>query len=176
MEIIKRTLLIAVVLLTLLMLVALMLPRNISIIKFTETTGEPDCASELVGNFDNWSQWFPAIKENDSKLETESSQSAEIRTPRGATSHIQMVTQKKDSVLFHITSGKQDAEFLFLFQEGNNNTTKINMIVNTRLRWYPWERAKGIIIEKMTGPQYEAALENIRQACSQRSQETSDGF
>lgn len=168
MEIIKRTLLIAAVLLTILMLFALLLPRNISIIKFTEIAGDPNCASELVGNFDGWQQWFPAIKDNDSQLEATSAESAEIRTPRGVSSHVQMITRQKDSVLFHITSGKQDAEFLFLFQEGGQGHTKINMIVNTRLKWYPWERAKGIIIEKMTGPQYEAALENIRQACAQK--------
>jgi hypothetical protein len=32
------------------------------------------------------------------------------------------------------------------------------------MKWYPWEKAKGIFLDKVSGPQYEAALANLKKA------------
>jgi hypothetical protein len=35
--------------------------------------------------------------------------------------------------------------------------------VNTYFKWYPWEKIKGIFLDKISGPQYESALVRLKE-------------
>ena len=43
----------------------------------------------------------------------------------------------------------------------------LNLVVNTALSWYPWDRLKGVFMDKIAGPQYQLALDNIIKACKE---------
>ena len=42
--------------------------------------------------------------------------------------------------------------------------TQLTWNVNTLVPWYSVEKVKGIFLDKISGPQYEAALMNLKKA------------
>ena len=66
---------------------------------------------------------------------------------------------------------------VFLFYENENNVTyqfilsprkggqtQLTWNVNTKFPWYPWKKIKGIFLDKVTGPEYQEILQNLKTA------------
>lgn len=166
MQLIKRTVIIALLILGGLLGFSLFLPRKISIARAVELPIGSECPSERIAHFSNWHQWFPALKSNISTIEVLSDSSAILKNNFGMETQLKALSSKPDSLVFHLSSGNSNpVEMVFMLQTVNNNHTVLHLVVNTELEWYPWQRLRGIFMDKVVGPQYEEVLENIRKAC-----------
>ncbi len=166
MKVVKLTLIIGSLIILLLLSMALLLPRKISIAKSVPIQGGSDCAMEMVLKFENWPKWFPAVKEGSSSLKKISETRAEMTGSIGKPVAIELYGSARDSFGFTI-AGKSNppVQFSFFIYQEKNGGHRLDLIVNTILPWYPWERLKGVFIDKLTGPQYQLALDNIVKAC-----------
>lgn len=45
----------------------------------------------------------------------------------------------------------------------DSNNVQVEWRVLNHVKWYPWEKFSGIFIDKMTGPGYEEALNNLKE-------------
>jgi hypothetical protein len=54
--------------------------------------------------------------------------------------------------------------YQFILLPNAEGQTRLVWNVNTELGWYPWRKLGGIFLDKVTGPQYEAALQNLKNA------------
>ena len=73
-----------------------------------------------------------------------------------------------------IRSGRENIDILLLGKDKNNITwqfilssngpgqTHLTWNVNTTLPWYPWKKIAGIFLDKITGPQYQEVLQNLK--------------
>lgn len=166
MGIIKRAAILALLLLLIFFLISLLLPRDVSVIRSVEFSGTASCPENMIRDFANWPQWFPAIKNGSASLHPISTARANLLLEDGTQSAIVL---HPDSLAFDVSSGRQPrVVFSFFTHVRQDGLKRLNLVVTTRLGWYPWERLKGIFIEKLAGPQYEAALENIINSCAQQ--------
>lgn len=149
-----------------LMTASFLLPRKISVAKSVPVQSGGDCPMEMVLRFDNWPRWFPAIKDSISSLKILSEKRAELQGDKGSTASIELYGTARDSFGFTIT-GKSGllVQFAFFLHAEKGGDHRLDLVVNTEMAWYPWERLKGVFIDKLAGPMYLAALENIVKAC-----------
>ena len=54
--------------------------------------------------------------------------------------------------------------YQFVLLPDAEGQTRLVWNVNTELGWYPWKRLGGIFLDKVSGPQYEAILQNLKKA------------
>ena len=54
-----------------------------------------------------------------------------------------------------------------MIMQNKNSGIEIIWNVNTDLGWYPWKRIQGIMMDKLTGPEYELALQNLKKVCEE---------
>ncbi len=162
----KRFIVLVGILLLFLMGIAMLLPSKISVAKTIIINSPKNNIAIQVNDFKNWEHWFPVVKSKMATLKIQDGQTAIISRNSGKDMLVRFVSQNPDSVAFHISipSGLS-VNYTMTLQELPDHETRVNMIVNTNLRWYPWERAKGVFMDKITGPQYEEALKNLKDFC-----------
>ena len=52
--------------------------------------------------------------------------------------------------------------YQFLLIPHLSGKMQLTLNVNAVFKWYPWEKIKGVFLDKISGPQYEAALSNLK--------------
>jgi hypothetical protein len=61
-------------------------------------------------------------------------------------------------------TGEKDVSYIISVTAlKGSNDVQVEWRVLTKLKWYPWEKFSGIFIDKMTGPGYETALNNLKE-------------
>lgn len=162
----KRTFGIALLIVIIFTTVTLFLPSKISIVKSTNISGNTDCVTNIIDDFHQWENWLPSLKENISTITVLSENKAVLRQSSGKEINLAFEIKTPDSTLISMNqTGTNPVEMIFLLSHANNGN-RLHLIVNTRLKWYPWERIGGIFLDKMMGSQYQRVLENIKGACS----------
>ena len=61
-----------------------------------------------------------------------------------------------------VSSTKVRYEFLLIPKL--HHQTQLTWNININLGWYPWKRIEGILVDKFSGSQYEAALADLGKA------------
>lgn len=164
---IKRTLIIFWVIIGLIVLATSLLPSKISIVKSVDISGQGECAMNQVNDFNRWPEWLPLLKEGLATLRSVSGDDAVLNQRPGNTVELHYAIKTADSTLVTMTQpGANPVEMIFLFNQTKSGS-KLHFIVNTKLRWYPWEKIGGIFVDKMMGGQYEEALKNIKSNCGE---------
>jgi hypothetical protein len=51
----------------------------------------------------------------------------------------------------------------------DSSAMQVEWRVLTKLKWYPWEKFYGIFIDKLTGPGYEVALNNLKELAENKN-------
>lgn len=168
MRYLKLTVGLGLIIIGLLFLASMLLPRKISIVKSVDLTGNKECAGKMVQQFANWQKWFPAIKDGSSSINIISDQEAEMTNASGKKQHVQLFQNDAESFGFQLSAGSASpADFTFFIQSDKDGGMHLNLVVNTALSWYPWDRLKGVFMDKIAGPQYQLALDNIIKACKE---------
>lgn len=162
----KRLVVLVGSLLIFLMLLSLLLPRSVSVAKSITINSSRDEIMKQVADFHNWKDWFPVLKENLATLKIHSADSATIIRTSGKNITVQFLYKKADSLSFRtsIASGASQ-QYLFRLDSTGGGTVRTDIIVSTTFKWYPWQRAQTLFLDKLTGPQYEEALKNLQSRC-----------
>lgn len=168
MGMIKRSVILVVALIVLLMLFSLLLPRKISIAKSTEIHATRGEVIKMISDFHYWQKWFPALKDSISIIKILSPDEADIIRNNGNFMHVEFKLKTEDSIKLITSSGSANpAELVFLTQPEKNGIVRLDLVVNTELKWYPWARAQGVFLDKFAGPHYKKAIENIKKFCEE---------
>lgn len=163
---IKKLIIVGAIILTMMMSIGLLLPRKISIAKAVVITGETDCATGLISDFKQWPQWFPVLKENLGEQQILSDDDSRIVTNAGGEINFHFQKRTGDSIRLLMSSpAANPMQLLFVIRREGDGPKRLNLIVNTTLKWYPWERIKGVFLDKITGQQYQEAIDNIAVHC-----------
>ena len=158
-------------------IVTLFLPSKVTVSKSILINATEAEVAKEIGAFKNWKNWYPAFQ----------NQNIAITTSQKNDSSFVILTDEKQRKLSMsmIKSGPENIN-IFLFAENRNNITyqfilspdrtgqtQLTWNVNTTLPWYPWKKITGIFLDKVTGPQYQAALQNLKIAVEKMHQEGS---
>lgn len=149
-------------------LLSLLIPSRVMIVRSVEISGPSSYIFSEISDLANWKHWHPMfISDSDnihvSKPSAGVNASAIWRT-NGYDNHLK------------ITDTGYDFLKAVLLRQGEKDISNILTVINTRepgkfqvewrvlvtLKWYPWEKFYGIFLDKITGPGYEAALNNLK--------------
>ena len=149
-------------------LISLVIPSDVKqshAVIINSTTGK---IYTQIGNLKNWKNWQPifasdssAITFSDSK--TGSNANCAI-TYKNRQINITTTAIDSTSIKFILQSkGEDDIENEIIITPVNaQNSVRVEWRALTKLHWYPWEKFCGIFIDRMTGPEYDESLNNLK--------------
>jgi Polyketide cyclase / dehydrase and lipid transport len=158
-------------------IVTLFLPSKVTVSKSILINATEAEVAKEIETFKNWKNWYPAFQQQN--LEVTTSQKSD-------SSFVTLADEKQRKLsMTMIKSGPENIDILLFAKNKNNITyqfilshvrtgqTQLTWNVNTTLPWYPWKKITGIFLDKVTGPQYQAALQNLKTAVEKMHQEAS---
>src|SRR5690606_35295844 len=116
-----------------------------------------------VTDFYKWKDWFPVMQNEKVHLITNGPSEITLQDDLGKQISLKLLPSTIDTInaeVKSVSSTKVYYQFLLLPQK--EGKTQLTLNVNTFCKWYPWEKLKGIMLDKTSGPQYDAALNNLK--------------
>lgn len=155
-------------------LLSLLMPSKVMTARSVTIEPSPQKIMEQVQDLQNWKNWHPVFK-NEKNIVISSPSS-------GVGAYAEWVSGNKKKHL-QITEVSQNAVRFLLKRPGENDLLNKIELINfkdsssiqvewsslTKLKWYPWEKFSGIFVDKMTGPGYEAALNELKSFVEQNN-------
>jgi hypothetical protein len=150
--------------------VCLLLPSKVTVAKSVEINASSVEVRKQISDFRQWKNWYPAFKEKDST----GKQQAVSKNNLGAATFTDIKGNRITLMLTDTTqteiridlasSSSVKVDYLFILKPKTEHQTELIWNVNTYLGWSPWKRIEGIFLDKFSGAQYVAALNDLKDA------------
>lgn len=142
---------------------ALLLPSSVGVTRTVIIKAPKEKISEQIGNFSNWQNWYPPMQDKSVGLVEKSDDEALLKDSLGREIVLKMNKSTSDTINVAFESlSSSKIVYQFIFMSKNADSTHVALNVHTTFKWYPWQKLKGIVLDKMTGPMYEEMLENLK--------------
>lgn len=152
------------------LLLAMFLPSSVTVAKSVDINASRNSIKNQIVNFEEWKNWYPAFKNENISI-TKNSASSKIissvtlKDKNGKTIHLNLIDTANNKIDIEVQStSSTKVQYMFLLIPKVNNQTQLTWDINVDLGWYPWKRIEGILFDKFSGFQYEAALDDLRKA------------
>lgn len=141
-------------------LLSLFFPSHIRISKAIDIKSEKDSVLRLLEDATNWKKWYPGA-------DTASYVFIEGKIMGIETGKMQglMITSITDSSVNagNIGPGSKKGETGWNIYPGSlPNSVTVQWYRDFYLRWYPWEKFSGLLLENRYGPLMEQGLDNLK--------------
>jgi len=150
-------------------LLSLLMPSKVMTVRSVVIHGTTQQVFAEIADLGNWKRWHPVFQQDSNTIEI-SNPSAGVNASAEWTTN----GKKNKLLITEILSTQFKAD---LSRTGENTVANIISVTAlkdsnnvqaewrtlTKLKWYPWEKFSGIFVDKMTGPGYEAALNNLKE-------------
>ncbi len=154
---------------TVVTLVSLLMPSKVMTVRSVLVHANGGIVLSEVADLKKWKRWHPVFANDSNRII--------ISEPSDKpNSFAAWSTNSKDNKLLLTDINESQVKFS-LIRKGENDVASIVSVnavkdssavqvewrVLTTLNWYPWEKFYGIFIDKITGPGYEMALNNLKE-------------
>jgi hypothetical protein len=155
-----------VILLGFLCLITVFLPSKITISRWVLINANEKAVATQINEFKNWKNRYPAFQSKNisAKISSPGDSSFVILTNENE-KKLSLALSKSSPEDINIRLTEEDQQpktYRFILLPGSAGQTQITWNVNIELGWYPWKKLGGIFLDKVTGPQYEAVLQNLK--------------
>ncbi len=136
-------------------ILSLFFPSHVRISKAIDIRTGKDSLMTYLIHPANWQKWYPGADTSDLIPNG-------IRTRDGKELSVVGIT---DSTVTAINSGKgikESSSGWNIFPGGRPDTYTVQWYMDIHLRWYPWEKFSGLLLEKRYGPAMEKGLEKLK--------------
>ena len=140
---------------------SLLLPSKVSVTKSVGINAPIAEVYKYVNDFQKWPEWFLPMEEDSSVQITYGSDNSSVtlKDAKGIELVFEKLPSTADTINIALNSkSSSDVFYQFMLISQNAENTQIVLNVNTYFKWYPWERIKGMFLDKMTGPMYQKSL------------------
>lgn len=149
-------------------LLSLLLPSKVVIVKGVVIHADTGKILKVIRHLSEWKSWHPAFKSADRQINCNV-------TKRGIDDFCEWETKGKKNKIILTDIHQNKTVFLFKRKGEYEITNTITLLpltdtgsvqaewkMQTKLKWYPWEKFYGIFIEKSAGAGYEDALQGLK--------------
>lgn len=156
--------------LTMLSLLSLLLPSKISVTKSVGINAPISEVNTYVKDFKKWPEWFLPMEDSSLQITYDHNDSSVIlKDTKGKEIIFEKLPSSTDTLNFALKSkSSADVFYQFILIPQNTENTQIVFNINTYFKWYPWEKIKGMFLDKMTGPMYQKSLFQLEKAVEKR--------
>lgn len=150
-------------------LFSLLMPSKVMTVKTVVIHSKPENVFVEIADLGKWKHWHPLFTQDSSLIKISIPSSGVNATAEwtstGKQNKIQITEVLTDQLKTSLSrSGENDINNIISVTALNDsNNVQVEWRVITKLKWYPWEKFSGIFVEKMTGPGYETALNNLKE-------------
>ena len=149
-------------------LVSLLIPSRVMTARSVVIHAAKNLVFSEIKDLDRWKGWHPVFMNNSNSIIITNSSTgknaAATWTSNGRQNKflITAVTANQIEALL-LRKGENEITNIISLDHVNDSTAiQVQWRVITKLKWYPWEKFYGIFLDKITGPGYEAALNNLK--------------
>jgi len=149
-------------------LVSLLMPSSVVTVRAVTIHAKAEQVFSEIADLKNWKHWHPLFIKDSSAIRLSEPSSGNNAYAEWNSSdkknklQITAVQQEHVELSLMRTSENDVNNMISVTSLNDSNNIQVEWRVLTKLKWYPWEKFSGIFIDKMTGPGYEAALNNLR--------------
>ncbi|MEO9145457.1 MAG: SRPBCC family protein [Ginsengibacter sp.] len=148
-------------------IISLLIPSKVTVARSVEINATPEEVSKQIADFELWKNWYPAFKDENITVikNVPDSSSVTLKDKGGKDIILTRVETNADVITVDVhSSSSTKVNYRFVLTPKMNNQTQLTWDVNTDMGWYPWKKIQGILLDKFSGNQYEAALGNLKKA------------
>ncbi len=150
-------------------LLSLLIPAHPKVVRTVVINGtSKEKVFAEVADLKNWKHWHPILASDSAVVNFSGAVNGKSAACdviyRNKTVHIEITKMDTASLSFIVKAkGENDISNQVRFSSiPSSAQTKVDWVATTHLHWYPWEKFYAIFIDKLTGPGYEAALDNLK--------------
>ncbi len=150
-------------------LFSLLMPSKVMTVRTVIIHASADHVFGNISDLKKWKNWHPVFMQDSTTMHYSEPSSGVHAfaewTSNNKLNKLLITHQLKDQLKATLMrAGENDAEnIISVTALKDSNNVQAEWRVLTKLKWYPWEKFSGIFIDKMTGPGYEAALNNLKE-------------
>ncbi|UAY51439.1 SRPBCC family protein [Ferruginibacter albus] len=147
-------------------LMSLLLPSQIKISRAVVINSSAYKIYPQVADLRNWKNWQPLFADSGSAITYSDSLNknpfCDINS-EGRQLHIQMLSNMPSAIQFLLQSKNEKDIFNEIsITPINTNQTQVEWKTLVKLSWFPWDKFRGIFIDRIIGPGYEESLNNLK--------------
>jgi hypothetical protein len=168
MRMIKGFLFVATGFFILITLISLLIPSRVMTTKSVTIHAPKEKISAAIKDLQAWKKWHPVFR-NDSTAMTISKPSSGVGahadwTQAGKTNNLTITGVFTEGIKISLNRpGEKPVEnSILILPVEEAGTYHVEWRSLTKLKWYPWEKFAGIFVSDITGPGYEAALNQLK--------------
>ena len=141
-------------------LLSLLLPSKVSVTKSVGINAPIDEVYNYVNDFQKWPEWFLPMEDSSVHITYgKENASMTLKDAKGVELFFEKIPSTADTINVALRSkSASDVFYQFILIPQNAENTQIVFNINTFFKWYPWEKIKGMFLDKMTGPMYQKSL------------------
>jgi hypothetical protein len=136
------------------------LPSHIRISKAIDISASHDSVLQRLADPDKWKGWYPGADSMD-LYQVNGRAEGLVLGEEGFT----IIKTRTDSSVLLETTVKNRRKIISgfnVFPAGTPNTFTVQWYMDFHLRWYPWEKFSGMLLEKKYGPGMERSLDKLK--------------
>jgi hypothetical protein len=147
--------------------ISLLMPSTVTTIRGMPVHASEEKIVAEISDLKEFKKWHPVFMHDSAAIYSEPSTGVNASVQwitGGKTNTIRITEQSPAGIKFMlIRPGENDVENILSVAPLQDSTGfQVQWQALTKLKWYPWEKFAGIFTDKMTGPGYEVALQNLK--------------
>lgn len=149
-------------------LVSLLMPSKVMTVRSVVIHAGEAKVFDKITDLSKWKQWHPVFMQDSSSIRISNPSTGVNASASWNSNGKENKLAVTESVPYHIkaelsrTGENPLLNIISVISLKDSNNVQAEWRTVTKLKWYPWEKFSGIFIDKMTGPGYEAALNNLK--------------
>jgi hypothetical protein len=149
-------------------LITVFLPSRITISRSVQINADEQAVKMQVTDFRNWMHWYPSFQNTHATVLIASNGDtsfAELKLADHQQLSLALYQPSENTIEVYFPGRDRKSEdYQFVLFKSSSGHTQLTWNARTLLGWYPWKKLGGIFLDKITGSQYEAALQNLKAA------------
>jgi hypothetical protein len=139
---------------------SLFIPSHVRISKAIDINASKDSIIGSLANIEKWKGWYPGA--DTMQLVAKESKAALKAGRLDQYLGINSITDSTIGVSMTGKEIKQSASGFNIYNSNLPNTYTVQWFMDIRLKWYPWEKFSGLLLEKRYGPVMEQGLGKLK--------------
>lgn len=149
-------------------LFSLLMPSRVMMVRTQPVMAPRDSVFKKIADLSVWTSWHPVFKQPDWKgtFSNPSAGSGATATwnSGGKENKLEITSDSAYVLQATLSRGNENpvSYIISVLPMNNPREVQVEWKAVIKLKWYPWEKFSGMLIDKMTGPGYEEALRGLR--------------
>lgn len=159
-------------------LFSLLIPSTVKVTRVVEVYAPKEKVYEAISNVNKWKQWMPwsaadslftvRVDSTPNKINSSYAWNVKSNLSKKGKITIKKLTADEVATENELTGYNLSPGSLKLYTNPKAQFVLVEWRMNVHIKWYPWAKLKGIVLDKIYGPVLEDGLERLKTYCENK--------